>query len=484
MNPDAGLALGRAGSLFVGGHWVDPGARRPVIDPATGTAFAEFPWGGREHVRAAFAAAEAAAEAWRSLPAKNRSALLNAVADRLEAQTAAMARTITAENGKPLSQAKAEVAMSVDHLRWFAEEGKRVYGRWVPNQVVGKRHLIVKTPVGPIGAIAPWNFPLGLAVRKVAPALAAGCPVVLKPATPTPLSCLAFAAMAEEAGLPAGTLSVVTGSGADVGAEMLSNPLCRKITFTGSTEVGRLLIAGAAASIKPLSLELGGHAPLLVFADADIDRAVEGVLAAKFRNTGQSCIAANRIYVDRAILPRFIEAFVGRTRALVVGQGTDPGVEIGPLIDEAALAKALDHIADARAHGAKILCGGQRIDRPGFFLAPTVMVDVPAGAVCLRDETFAPVAPVMPFDSEDEAIARANDSAYGLAAYAFTRDLGRTLRLAERLTAGTLGINDGVPAVSSCPFGGVGQSGWGRELGTEGLDAFVNTKHVSITEDV
>jgi succinate-semialdehyde dehydrogenase/glutarate-semialdehyde dehydrogenase len=478
----AGDPLVPPGRLFVGGRWVDPGSRRPVVDPATGLAFTEVAWGGRQQVAEGLAAAAAAFPAWRSRPAKARGAILQALADRLERHADVVARLITAENGKPLPQSQAEVAMSADHLRWFAEEGKRAYGRFVPPQVEGKRNLVVRTPVGPVGAIAPWNFPLALAVRKVAPALAAGCTVVLKPATQTPLSCLAFAALGEDAGLPQGTLSVVTGAGSEVGAELLENPLCRKITFTGSTEVGRRLIAGAAPFIKPLSLELGGHAPAIVFADADLDRAVEGILLAKFRNTGQSCIAANRVYVERTIFDRFAEALTARVRALVVGPGLAPGVDVGPLIDEAALGKALLHITDARSRGARLLHGGTRVGTAGYFLAPTLLADVPAEALCMREETFAPIAPLVPFDDEDAVIAAANASPYGLASYAFTRDLARALRLGERLEAGSIGINDGVPTVSTSPFGGLKQSGWGRELGSEGLDTFLDTKHVSIAE--
>jgi succinate-semialdehyde dehydrogenase/glutarate-semialdehyde dehydrogenase len=315
----------------------------------------------------------------------------------------------------------------------------------------------------------------------VAPALAAGCTVVLKPATQTPVSSVLLAECVHDAGLPPGVFQVVIGPSSAFGEEFLSNPRCRKITFTGSTEIGRVLIEGAAANIKPLSLELGGHAPVIVFADADIDMAVEGTLMAKFRNTGQSCIAANRVLVEKAIYEKFLEVFVERTRKLKVDDGLEPGVDIGPLVDEAGVAKALAHVDDAVANGARVLCGGKRVaGKKGYFIEPTVLADVPLQSACMREETFAPIAPVCAFETEDEALELANDSIYGLSAYAFTRDLSRAFRVMETLEAGTIGINDGVPSTSQCPFGGVKQSGWGRELGIEGLDAFLETKHVSL----
>jgi succinate-semialdehyde dehydrogenase/glutarate-semialdehyde dehydrogenase len=344
----------------------------------------------------------------------------------------------------------------------------------------GKRHLVIKTPIGVVGAISPWNFPLVLAVRKIAPALAAGCPVILKPASATPLCALHFAEAVESAGLPAGVFQIVVGPATEIAAEFLENPRCRKISFTGSTEVGQELIRGAASGVKPLSLELGGHAPALVFADADLDRTVEGVAIAKFRNTGQSCIAANRIYVQRTIYPEFLERFAAHVGAMKVGDGFQPEVQIGPLINEDGLEKALGHIEDATRRGARLVCGGKRVGQQGWFLEPTILADVTDDAACMTEETFAPVAPVCAFDDEAEAVRRANASPFGLSAYVFTRDTSRTFRLMESLEAGTIGINDAVPSTSHCPFGGMKQSGWGRELGSEGLDAFLETKHISI----
>jgi succinate-semialdehyde dehydrogenase / glutarate-semialdehyde dehydrogenase len=467
--------------LYLNGEWFTADSSKPVVNPATGEAFARISMIERARVAEAVNDAHAAFASWRRLTGKARGAYLNRLADQLEQRRDEVARTVTLENGKPLAQSLGEVAMAVDHLRWFAEEARRAYGRIVPHQVDGKRHLVVKSPVGVVGAISPWNFPLVLAVRKVAPALAAGCTVVLKPATQTPLSAVLFAECVHAAELPRGVFQLVAGSASDIGAEFLENPRCRKLTFTGSTEVGRLLIAGAAEHVKPLSLELGGHAPMLVFDDADIEQAVEGAMIAKFRNTGQSCIAVNRIYVQRGVYDQFLAAFVERAKALKVGDGLEAGTDVGPLIDEAGVTKALEHIENAVAQGARLLCGGERLaGSKGFFIEPAVLADVPDTALCMAEETFAPVAPVCAFDTEEEAVRQANNSIYGLSAYAFTSNLDRAFRLMEALEAGTIGLNDGVPSTSQCPFGGVKQSGWGRELGVEGLDAFLETKHVSL----
>ena len=467
--------------LYLNGQFQSFATTLAIVNPATGEPFAAVATADRARLATALDDAHAAFRQWRRLTGKARGAFLHAVADQVEARRDEIAKMITLENGKPLAQSLGEVAMTVDHLRWFAEEARRAYGRVVPNQVDGKRHLVIKTPMGVVGAISPWNFPLVLAVRKVAPAMAAGCAVVLKPASQAPLCALLLAECMHAAGVPPGVFQVIVGPSSAFGEELLANPLCRKITFTGSTEVGRVLIRGAAATVKPLSLELGGHAPVLIFADADLDAAVEGAMMAKFRNTGQSCIAANRVLVERPIYERFLEAFVAKARSLKVGDGLEPGVDIGPLFDEAGVAKALEHVEDAVAAGARLLCGGRRVPGSrGYFIEPAVLADVPPQAACMREETFAPIAPVCAFDREEEALEQANASIYGLSAYAFTTNLDRAFRLMEGLEAGTIGINDGVPSTSQCPFGGVKQSGWGRELGTEGLDAFLETKHVSL----
>lgn len=466
------------------GDWVRTRESIQIVNPAGGEAFAAMSVIGRAEVKSAIERAHQAFGSWRKQTGKSRGEYLQKIANELERRKDEVARTITLENGKPLGQSVAELALTIDHLRWFAEEARRAYGRVVPHQVDGKRHLVIKSPMGVVGAISPWNFPLLLAVRKVAPALAAGCTVILKPASATPLCCVAFAECVHEVRLPANAFQLVAGKASEIAQEMLDNPLCRKITFTGSTEVGRTLIRAAAEGVKPLSLELGGQAPLLVFDDADLDRAMEGVLMAKFRNTGQSCIAANRIYVQRGIYEKFLGLLVQKTKGMKVGDGLAEGVQIGPLINEDALRNALAHVQDAVRQGARLLTGGSRVkDRRGFLFEPTVLADVPDGALCMREETFAPIAAVTRFDTEAEAVQRANSLPYGLSAYVFTQDLSRAFRLMEDIEAGMMGINDGVPTTSQCPFGGMKQSGWGRELGTEGMDAFLETKHVSIGID-
>ena len=466
--------------LFLGGQWVRTAETIPVVNPATGESFAEVCTVKRDAVARALEDAHAAFLKWREVTGKERGEYLRKMAVELDRRRDEIARTITLESGKPLAQSLGEVAMTVDHFNWFAEEARRTYGCVVPHQAKGKRHLVVKTPVGVVAAISPWNFPLVLAVRKLAAALAAGCAVILKPASATPLCAVALAECAVAAGLPGGVFQLVAGRASEIAQEFLKNRLCRKITFTGSTEVGKALVQGAAAGLKPLSLELGGHAPVLVFEDADLDAAVEGVMITKFRNTGQSCIASNRIYVQRSIYAKFLERFVQQARGLKTGNGLDEGVQIGPLINEEGLKKALEHVEDAKRRGARLLCGGNKVAGKGWFLEPTVLADVPHDARCMSEETFAPVAPVCAFDTEAEAVQRANASPYGLSAYAFTRDLPRSFRLLESLEAGTIGLNDAVPTTSQCPFGGFKESGWGRELGTDGMNAFLETKHASL----
>jgi len=466
--------------LYLNGEFVQSEPAWDVIDPGRGEAVARISTITRARLAQAIADAHAAFPAWRQLTAKARGEYLRRTAAEVERRRDQIARLISQENGKPLPQSLAEVAMTVDHLQWFAEEGRRAYGRLIPTQAEGKRNLVVKSPIGVVGAISPWNFPLVLGVRKLAPALAAGCPVVLKPARQTPLSSVAFAECVHAAQLPNGVVQVVCGSSSEFGEEFLNNPFCRKVSFTGSTEVGRILIRNASNSIKPLSLELGGNGPLLVFDDADLNVAVEGALLAKMRNTGQSCIAANRLLVQRPIYARFLEGFVAKVNSLKVGEFAEPGVEIGPLIDEAAVRHAHGLVQDALKRNARLLCGGKRIERKGFFFEPTVLADVPHEAACLHEEIFAPIAPVTIFETEEEAFRNANATSHGLSAYAFTRDFARIFRLAENLEAGSIGINDGLPTTSNAPFGGLKQSGWGRELGSEGIDAFLETKHVSI----
>ena len=466
--------------LYLGGKWTDFDNHFAVRDPGTGEEIAQVAAADRAAARSALESAQSAFSAWRALTAMQRADYLLEVVRRIEARSDEIAETITRENGKPVAQSKGEVGMTIDHFRWFAEEARRAYGRVIPNQAPGKRHLVIRQPIGVVAAIAPWNFPLVLAVRKVAPALAAGCTVILRPASQTPLSALLLAECFEAAKVPPGVFQVIAGPAEPIAAEFLENPICRKISFTGSTEVGRKLITGAAARVTKLSLELGGHAPVLIFDDADLDQAVEGALVTKFRNTGQSCIAANRIYVQSSIYEAFLDKFAAQAQKLKVGYGLEPGVDIGPLVNEAGLKTALAHVENAVQAGARLVCGGKRAERTdGFYLEPTVLADVPETAACMKEETFAPIAPVCRFEDELDAIRQANDTPYGLAAYAYTRDLRRAWLLAENLEAGTIGINDSVPSTSNAPFGGVKESGQGRELGSEGLDAFLETKHIS-----
>lgn len=466
---------------YINNQWIESKDTYQTLNPANGSPVSDVGRISRKETAGAVAAAHGALPAWRDLTGKARGAYLRDAAAALLDRADEIAELITLENGKPLAQSQGEVNMTADHLGWFAEEARRAYGRTIPHQVDGKRNLTVKCPIGVVGAISPWNFPLVLAARKVAPALAAGCPVVLKPAGQTPACAHALAECFAAVNLPPGVFNLVIGKASEIGAEFLNNPLCRKITFTGSTPVGRTLIRGAADQIKPLSLELGGHAPALVFEDVDLEAAVDAVMIAKFRNIGQSCIAANRIYVQQSIHDAFVERLVEKTRALKVGDGMEPGVDIGPLINREAVETAEAHVLDAVEGGAKLHCGGKRMqDTNGSFFEPAVVSGVKMDALCMREETFAPVAPVAAFDTEEEAVDQANRSEYGLAAYAFTRDLSRALRLSESLEAGTIGINDGSPSTSQSPFGGLKQSGWGRELGCEGMDAFLETKHVSV----
>ncbi|MBS1814234.1 MAG: NAD-dependent succinate-semialdehyde dehydrogenase [Acidobacteria bacterium] len=466
---------------YIGGEWVYTEDTMQVVNPATAQPFAEVSKIDAAMLKRAMDNAAAAFHEWRAKSAKERGAFLHRVADELVRRKAEIARAITLENGKPLAQSEGEVNMSEDHLRWFAEEARRVYGRVIPPQVNGKRNLVVKTPIGVVGAIAPWNFPLVLSVRKAAPALAAGCPVVLKPASQTPISCVLLAECMQAAGVPAGVFQLVIGDAAMISNEFVGNPICRKISFTGSTRVGQSLIRAAADKIKPLCLELGGLAPVLVFDDCDLDVAVRETIIAKFRNTGQSCIAANRIYVQKGIYKEFVERFCAAVAKLKTGDGLQPGMDVGPVVNQTALDGALAQIHDAVSKGARVLAGGERVkDSAGFFLQPTVLENVCDSAACMCEETFAPIAPLGSFETEEEGIRRANASEYGLSAYAMTRDMARIFRLSEQMEAGTIGINDGAPTTSTAPFGGVKESGWGRELGYEGLDAFLETKHVSL----
>jgi succinate-semialdehyde dehydrogenase/glutarate-semialdehyde dehydrogenase len=454
-----------------------------VHNPATLAHLADVPDASAADARAAIAKASAALASWAATPAPARARILRRAEVLMIERAGALARTLTAEGGKPLAEARGEIIYAASFLGWFAGEAERLYGRTIPASTPGKRLLAVRQPVGVVGAITPWNFPAAMVTRKVAPALAAGCTVVLKPAEQTPLTALLIADILTEAGLPADTLIVLTTSDpVPVGTELLTNPAVRKITFTGSTDVGKYLMREAAASVKRVSLELGGHAPFIVFPDADIDAAARGAIVSKFRNAGQTCVCANRLYVHTSVVDAFVEAFEPLVRSLTVGDGMHDGVDIGPLIDAAGVAKVESQVRDAVAHGAQILVGG---DRPtdagaGYFFEPTLLTDVRDDMLVMREETFGPVAPVTTFDHDDEVIARANRGPFGLAAYLYTRDLSRAWRAAEQLEYGIVGVNDPLPSTAQAPFGGFKESGLGREGGSEGMDAFLETKYISM----
>ena len=454
-----------------------------VHNPATLAHLADVPDASAADARAAIAKASAALASWAATPAPTRARILRRAEVLMIERAGALARTLTAEGGKPLAEARGEIIYAASFLGWFAGEAERLYGRTIPASTPDKRLLAVRQPVGVVGAITPWNFPAAMVTRKVAPALAAGCTVVLKPAEQTPLTALLIADILTEAGLPADTLIVLTTSDpVPVGTELLTNPAVRKITFTGSTDVGKYLMREAAASVKRVSLELGGHAPFIVFPDADIDAAARGAIVSKFRNAGQTCVCANRLYVHTSVVDAFVEAFEPLVRSLTVGDGMHDGVDIGPLIDAAGVAKVESQVRDAVAHGAQILVGG---DRPtdvgaGYFFEPTLLTEVRDDMLVMREETFGPVAPVTTFDHDDEVIARANRGPFGLAAYLYTRDISRAWRAAEQLEYGIVGVNDPLPSTAQAPFGGFKESGLGREGGSEGMDAFLETKYISM----
>ena len=468
---------------LIGGAWcgAEGGATFPVGNPANGELLAEVPDMGAAETRRAIAAAAAAWPAWRNRTAKERSAVLRKWFELMLAHADDLALLMTSEQGKPLAEAKGEVAYAASFIEWFAEEAKRVYGDTIPATQADKRLIVVRQPIGVCAAITPWNFPAAMITRKVAPALAAGCTVVVKPAEQTPLTALALAELAQRAGFPPGVFNVVTGSAASapkIGGELTGNPTVRKLSFTGSTEVGRLLMAQCAPSIKKVSLELGGNAPLIVFDDADLDAAVEGALASKYRNTGQTCVCANRLLVQDGIYEAFAARLAEAAKKMKVGAGTEAGVLQGPLIDQQALAKVEEHVADALAKGARVLTGGRRHALGGTFYEPTVIADVTPDMKCAREETFGPVAPLFRFKTEAEAVALANATEFGLAAYFFSRDVARCFRVGEALEYGMVGVNTGIMSNEVAPFGGVKQSGIGREGSKYGIEEYLEIKYL------
>ncbi len=466
---------------FIDGAWVDAegGETFDVKNPATGKVIATLPDMGAAETRAAIKAAEAAFADWRGRVAAERSRVLKKWYQLIMDAQEDLAQILTAEMGKSLAEARGEIAYGASFIEWFAEEGKRLYGDVIPQHQADKRIIVLKQPIGVVAAITPWNFPNAMITRKVAPALAVGCPVVVKPAAETPLSALALAELAERAGLPKGLLNIVVGKKSrDIGGEMCANQTVRKLTFTGSTEVGRVLMRQCADDIKKVSLELGGNAPFIVFDDADIDAAIDGAMASKYRNSGQTCVCANRLYVQAGVYDQFVEKLAVKVAAMKVGDGTEDGVVQGPLINEAAIEKVEEHIADAVEKGAALVTGGKRHDLGGSFFEPTILRDVTREMKVAREETFGPVAPVFKFEDEADVVAQANDTEFGLASYFYARDLSRVWRVAEALEYGMVGINTGILSTEVAPFGGVKQSGLGREGSRYGIEDYVEVKYL------
>ena len=465
---------------YIDGAWcdADAGASVPVTNPATGEQIGTVPKMGTAETRRAIAAAAQAWPAWRGKTGKERSIILRKWYDLMMANVDDLGMIMTIEQGKPLAESKGEIAYAGSFIEWFAEEAKRVNGDTLASPAKQNRIVVIKEPIGVCAAITPWNFPAAMITRKVGPALAAGCPIVLKPASATPFSALALAALAERAGVPKGVFSVITGASKEIGAEMTSNPTVRKLSFTGSTEVGRQLMEQGAATIKKISLELGGNAPFLVFDDADLDAAVQGAIDSKYRNAGQTCVCANRLYVQDSVYDAFAEKLVAAVKKLKVGNGLDAGVLQGPLIDAAAVKKVEEHIADALGKGARLLMGGHRHALGQSFFEPTVLADVTSDMQVAKEETFGPMAPLFRFKTEEEALAMANDTEFGLASYFYARDIGRVWRVAEGLESGMVGINTGLISNEVAPFGGVKQSGLGREGSKYGIDDYLVIKYL------
>ncbi|MFS0732037.1 NAD-dependent succinate-semialdehyde dehydrogenase [Microbacterium sp. 1P10UB] len=468
--------------LHYGGQWRDgsAGERRPVTDPATGEEIVQVAVATAEDVEAAVQAAHEAFLSWSKVPAPTRARTLRRWYDLVVENADDLAQILTWEQGKPLAEARAEVLYGASFIEWFAEESKRLYGEVIPTNNPDRRMMTTRNAVGVTAAITPWNFPAAMILRKAAPALAAGCSMIIKPAGETPLSAFALVALAEKAGLPAGVLSVVNGSGALIGEVLTGHDLVRTISFTGSTEVGRTLMAQSAGTLKRLALELGGNAPLIVFDDADLANAVKGTIDSKFRNAGQTCVCANRIYVQAGIHDRFVDALAEAIDKLRVGDGLEPETTQGPLISQAAVDKVASHIADATAKGASVVRGGGVNERGGTFFDPTLLVGATQDMVVAREETFGPLAPVFKFETEEEAIAMANDTEFGLAGYFFSRDIGRVTRVAEALEVGVVGVNTGLISYEGAPFGGIKQSGIGREGSLHGIDEYTELKYICI----
>ncbi|KLK91617.1 succinate-semialdehyde dehydrogenase [Microvirga vignae] len=472
----------RRDRIYVNGTWTEAAdsSTITVTNPADGSVIGMVPNAGAAETRLAIEAAACAFESFSQISANDRARMLRDMATAILDNQAALAELLTREQGKPLAEARGEIAMSAAYIQWFAEEARRVYGDTIPSPWVDRRIIVNRQPVGVVGAITPWNFPSSMLARKIGPALAAGCTIVAKPASQTPYSALAWGVLAEQVGIPAGVINIVTGDARAVGGELTANPLVRKITFTGSTAVGKTLLRQAADTVKKVSMELGGNAPFIVFDDADIGKAVEGAIAAKFRNAGQTCVCTNRIYVQSSIHDEFIEAFAAATQKLTVGSGLDHGVTTGPLIDDNAVAKLQEFLDDAVTKGARVVTGGKRHALGGRFFEPTVLTEATEDMSFAREEIFGPLAPIFRFETEEEAIRFANETEFGLAAYFYTRDLGRAFRVSEKLQYGLVGINEGIITTEVAPFGGMKESGIGREGSKHGLDDYLELKYVCI----
>ncbi|MFD6208479.1 NAD-dependent succinate-semialdehyde dehydrogenase [Peribacillus sp. NPDC060253] len=465
--------------LFINGEWSDFGLDKiEVINPATDEVVATVPKGGATEAAKAADAAYEAFNDWAALSVYERAELIWKWHRLIDDNKAELAKIMTEEQGKPYKEALGEMTYANGFLSWFAEEGKRVYGETIPASVSNKRLFVTKQPVGVVAVITPWNFPAAMITRKVAPALAVGCTVVIKPANLTPITALKMAELAEEAGIPKGVINVVTGKSSEIGETWLQDTRVRKLTFTGSTEVGKTLMRGSADTVKKISLELGGHAPAIVLEDADLNKAVDGIISSKFRNAGQTCVCSNRIYVHESIQEAFIEKLVAKVKELKVGNGLEDGVDIGPLIDQNAVDKVQKQIDEAISSGAKLEAGGKSIG--GLFLEPTVLSNIDDSMLCMKEETFGPLAPIATFKTDEEAIKRANDSIFGLAAYVFTENITKGIKFTEALEFGIVGLNDGLPSVPQAPFGGFKQSGLGREGGHQGIEEFLEVKYISL----
>ena len=467
---------------YIDGQWLDAraGGSKPVTNPANGAVLGTVPFMGADETRAAIEAAAAAFPVWAARTAKDRATLLRRWHDLMLANADDLATLMTAEQGKPLAEARGEITYAASFIEWFAEEAKRVYGDVIPGHQPDKRIFVLRQPVGVVAAITPWNFPSAMITRKAGPALAAGCTFVCKPAMQTPYSALAMAELAHRAGIPPGVFNVVTGSATAIGGEMTSNPIVRKVTFTGSTEIGKQLMQQCAGTLKKLSLELGGNAPFIVFDDADLDLAVQGAIASKYRNTGQTCVCANRLLVQEGVYDAFVAKLIEAVRKLRIGDGLQGATEQGPLIDAKAVAKVEEHVADALAKGGKVVLGGKRHALGGTFFEPTIITGVQPSMMVAREETFGPVAPIFSFKDEKEAVRMANDTEFGLASYFYTRDLARSLRVAEALEYGIVGLNTGIISTEVAPFGGVKESGFGREGSKYGILDYTELKYLCI----